>query len=173
MWEIFSPGHKVTWIQFLTIWGTRRKPFRSSAASASPLPLTYLPFPFHPDLWKESCTSGEKIVTEIFLQQRLHPQTLFESALLAEPAEGNIVYLCLLRFFPPSCETIDLTDLIESTRELLLLLLWLPAAIELQKRKVFSTGHPFFHLFNSRSPFSSVQHALPVFSTEKKHCQRH
>ena len=64
--------------------GTRRKPFRSSAASAFLLPLAYLPFPFHPDLCKESFISGS--VTEIFLQQKLHLQTLFESALLAEPA---------------------------------------------------------------------------------------
>ena len=146
MWEIFLTGHKVSRIQFLTIWGTRREPFRSSAASAFLFPVAHLPFPFHPDLSKKKLVSLErKSVTEIFLQKKLHLQTLFESALLAEPAEGNIVYLCLLRFFPPSCETIDLTDLIENTRELLLLLIWLSAATELQKKYSFKLALPLFN----------------------------
>ena len=63
---------------------------------SSPPHLPPIPFSYRP--MEKSCISGGKNLTEIFLQQKLHLQTLFESALLAEPAKGNTVYLCLLCF---------------------------------------------------------------------------
>ena len=67
---------------------------------SSPPPLPPIPFSYQPMERKKAVSlERKKIVTQIFLQQKLHLQTLFESALLAEPA-GEPWIIMRFAFFP-------------------------------------------------------------------------